>query len=426
MKIFPDHKYLQYSGRIDFDEKRAPEFVFPCSYVKMRFCGSGVKARICNRNNYWDNYLGVIVDGVQTKVKLENIPEEQELVLAENLQENAVHELMLFKRQDSCHVFLFLGFEVEGNAEIFPCAPKPGRRIEVYGDSVSAGEVSEAVAYAGKPDPEHNGEYSNSWYSYAWMTARKLNAQIHDIAQGGIALMDDTGWFNEPEALGMESVYDKISYNPVFGESKKWDFKKYCPHVVIIAIGQNDNHPYDYMKEDYECKEAIRWRAHYKNFVETLRAVYPNAQIILTTTVLCHDPNWDRAIEEVCCELQDVGVHHFLYSDNGCGTPGHIRISEAERMSDELSAYIESLGEQIWEDRSDVAIRWENGIANRGNLARLKQLMHRAKNGEKITLGFLGGSITQGSLATRPEFCYAYRVFEWWKKNVSKGRVYLY
>ncbi len=30
---------------------------------------------------------------------------------------------------------------------------RPVRRIEVYGDSVSAGEVSEATAYAGKADP---------------------------------------------------------------------------------------------------------------------------------------------------------------------------------------------------------------------------------------------------------------------------------
>ena len=46
--------------------------------------------------------------------------------------------------------------------------------MEVFGDSVSCGEVSEALKYVGKPDPEHDGEYSNSWYSYAWITARKL------------------------------------------------------------------------------------------------------------------------------------------------------------------------------------------------------------------------------------------------------------
>ena len=86
----------------------------------------------------------------------------------------------------------------------------PPRRIEVYGDSVSAGEVSEAVDYVAKSDPEHNGEYSNSWYSYAWIAARKLDAQLHDIAQGGVALLDNTGWYHEPDYIGMEHVWNKI------------------------------------------------------------------------------------------------------------------------------------------------------------------------------------------------------------------------
>lgn len=33
-------------------------------------------------------------------------------------------------------------------------------------------------------------------------------------------------------------------------------------------------------------------------------------------------------------------VHHFLYNKNGYGTPGHVRISEADEMSDELASYI--------------------------------------------------------------------------------------
>lgn len=50
------------------------------------------------------------------------------------------------------------------------------------------------------------------------------------------------------------------------------------------------------------------------------------------------------------------------------------------------------------------------------NLSRLKDCMYRALNGEELTIGFLGGSITQGSLATEPEKTYAYRVFSWWKE----------
>ena len=51
------------------------------------------------------------------------------------------------------------------------------------------------------------------------------------------------------------------------------------------------------------------------------------------------------------------------------------------------------------------------------NMTRLKNLMKRAANGESLVIGFLGGSITQGSLSSTPETCYAYLVYEWWKKS---------
>ena len=77
--------------------------------------------------------------------------------------------------------------------------------------------------------------------------------------------------------------------------------------------------------------------------------VYPKASFILTTTILEHNENWAISIEEVCKTINSPRVHHFLYSKNGKGTPGHIRIPEAEQMSKELTAFIESLGEEIWD-----------------------------------------------------------------------------
>ena len=50
-------------------------------------------------------------------------------------------------------------------------------------------------------------------------------------------------------------------------------------------------------------------------------------------------------------------------------------------------------------------------------MTRLRNLMKRAANGESLVIGFLGGSITQGSLSSTPKTCYAYLVYEWWKKS---------
>ncbi len=57
MVIQADHKELQYSGRIDFSEPKAPVFVFPCTSVHMRFTGATLKAHVKNFHAYWDNYM---------------------------------------------------------------------------------------------------------------------------------------------------------------------------------------------------------------------------------------------------------------------------------------------------------------------------------------------------------------------------------
>lgn len=53
-------------------------------------------------------------------------------------------------------------------------------------------------------------------------------------------------------------------------------------------------------------------------------------------------------------------------------------------------------------------------VLNRGNLYRIQRVMKKAMRGEDVTIGFLGGSITQGCLSSSPETCYAYLVYKWW------------
>ncbi len=342
-RISPADPELAYCGRIDFENKEAPVFVYACSSVRFVTDSKTGKIDIENKHSYFENSVGLLVDG-ECKAKL--VLKDEGITTADltPYMDGEKHEYTIYKRMDACHYYTFLGLELDREAHLYPVSPAPTRKIEVYGDSVSAGEVSEAEHCVASPDPEgHNGIYSNSFYSYSWMTARKLGAQIHDIAQGGIALMDGYGYFNMPDAKGMLSRYDKIQYQPSLGATKDWDFEQYTPQVVIVAIGQNDNHPIDYMAQDYEGEDAKKWRAEYLRFIRIIQDKYPGVHVVLTTTILGHDVSWDKAIDQVCRDAADDHVHHFLYEKNGCGTPGHIRKSEAEKMSDELSAFIQSL-----------------------------------------------------------------------------------
>ena len=62
-------------------------------------------------------------------------------------------------------------------------------------------------------------------------------------------------------------------------------------------------------------------------------------------------------------------------------------------------------------------------VSNTGNRTRIKNVMKRAAMGEKITVGFLGGSITQGSVASHPDKCYAHKVYEWFAETFPKADV---
>lgn len=339
-----DAEELTYSGRMDFEYEGGPLWVYPCSLVRVRFIGKSMKAVLTNIHCYWENSIGFLLDGKEGRVVL---PQEGKacITIAEGLEE-CEHELCLFKRMDSCHMLVFHGFVTDKETRLLAAEPLSERRIEVYGDSVSAGEVSEAVDFCGQPDPVHNGEYSNSYYSYAWLTARRLGAALHDIAQGGIALFDGTGYFNGPDTKGLLSIYDKIQYMPGKCEPKEWNFSRYIPQVVILAFGQNDNYPRDYMKEDYNGEAARRWRSGYVEFIRKIRSRYPACHIICKTTILEHDESWDRAIEECVRECREERVHYFRYSNNSIGTKGHIRKPEAEQMAEELGSFLEGLNKK--------------------------------------------------------------------------------
>lgn len=68
-------------------------------------------------------------------------------------------------------------------------------------------------------------------------------------------------------------------------------------------------------------------------------------------------------------------------------------------------------------------INIKKSVLNKGNLYRLTHVMQNALHGKSITVGFLGGSITQGCLASTPETCYAYLVYKWWCERFPVSQI---
>lgn len=59
----------------------------------------------------------------------------------------------------------------------------------------------------------------------------------------------------------------------------------------------------------------------------------------------------------------------------------------------------------------------------RGDLSRLADVVRRAQDGEEITIGFLGGSITEGRGAANIQDCYVSQVYKWWYDTFPQSKV---
>lgn len=358
--IAADSECLQYMGRIDWDDPKHPVFAWPATCVETVFTGTSVGVVFKNIRMQDYTSLGYIIDGIQGKIEMRGetmkqshrhwcgtdtiLPDNGEeydysfYMLAEGLEDKE-HTLKIFKRLAAAHYVDFAGIVVDESAKLRNPEKKYDFKLEVYGDSVSAGEVTEAIWFEGQCDPAHHSQYDNSHFSYASMLARKLNAELHLQGQGGIAIFDGTGYFCADQLTGMESCYDKIQYSP-YKPTKNWDFSKFTPDAVIIALGQNDANPEPERIKTPEYRR--KWKDAYIAMLNELRNKHPLAKFVLILTVLGHDTTWDDALEEIVQEVNSPDVTHFMFRRTGSATSGHPRATEQEEMAGELYEYFKA------------------------------------------------------------------------------------
>lgn len=68
-------------------------------------------------------------------------------------------------------------------------------------------------------------------------------------------------------------------------------------------------------------------------------------------------------------------------------------------------------------------VNFKDGIAFHGNIGRIAKVLKKAENGQPVTLAYLGGSITQGSLSSTPDTCYAAMTTKWWREQYPQAEI---
>jgi hypothetical protein len=324
--------HIRYSGRIILQDDAA-ELSWQATSVKINFKGTGVKATL--KDEHGNDYWNVIVDDKVVSV-LQPDSIKKEYTLATGLPDGN-HTLELFKRTEwAMGKTWFYQFSLDKNSATLPPPPIQKRKMEFFGNSISCGYAVEDTT----GQDRGTAPYENGYLSYAAITARHFNAELHNTSRSGIGIMVSWDHLIMPELYDRQEGYD--------GETK-WDFSKYTPDVVVINLFQNDAWIFK-IPDNQQFKERFGDKAPtedqivkaYKEFVKDIRDKYPKAQIICVLgnmEAAKEGSPWPGYIQKSVTQIGDkkIYTHIFPYKN----TPGHPSKKEQQAMADDLIAFID-------------------------------------------------------------------------------------
>lgn len=330
--ISPDNKGFRYVGRIDFTDPKAPQLSWPGSSIKANF--SGTSLSIILDDELGKNYFNVIVDGDDRYPYVLQTEKGLKTYWISNTLDTGQHQLEIYKRTEGEEgSTLFKGLLLDDGQQLSAAPPPLAHKIEIYGDSITSGMGNEG-AYNGKDDLLSE---KNNYLAYGSIAARQLNAELHTISQSGIGIM--VSWF----PFIMPQFYDQLS--AVGNNDSKWDFSQWAPEVVVINLFQNDSWLVEregrmkVVPNDQQRIDA------YIAFVRSIRAKYPQAEIICTLGSMDATkqgsiwPDYVRqAVKTMEEKFDDQKLSTLFFDFNGYGQ--HPRVAQHQVNADKLTQFI--------------------------------------------------------------------------------------
>jgi len=324
---------ITYMGRVVFKDALGAEINWSGTSISLNFKGTTVKALL--KDEKGDNYFNVIVDNGDPII-IRPDTSKSFYTLADGLTDD-YHSVQIYKRTEwNRGKTRFYGFLLENGTKLMPRSPEKKRKMEYYGNSITAGYAVEDTSGDDSPD----STYTNNYVSYAAITARHFDAECNFIVKSGIGIT--ISWF--PQV--MPDIYDRT--NPQDPNSS-WDFSKFTPELVIINLLQNDSWLVN-MPEHQEFKTNFGTHKPskeylinaYSEFVKSIRSKYPKAKLICmlgNMDITKENSPWPDYVREAIENLNDPNIYtHFVPYKN---SPGHPTIDEHKVMAESLIRFIE-------------------------------------------------------------------------------------
>ncbi|WP_081671012.1 NlpC/P60 family protein [Sporocytophaga myxococcoides] len=353
IKVGADHPYIQYSGRIDFSDKKKPGFTFPGVTVSARFIGNSIGFELNDFGGNEDksaNYYTVLVDGRIVEI-VKCKPGTNVYQVGANLKDT-IHEISIFKRTES---FVgkseFTGFVLGKNGKLLKPGNKPVRKIEFIGDSYTCGYGNSLVIPAppeGNPNTGFSSANEDNYLAWGNLVSRKLNAQYMCTAYSGKGMYRN---FQGDTIRTLPQIYERIFPDEKF---PKWNFNSYIPDLVVVHLGTND------FFQEFSGKSKLdssRFVNQYIWFVKKVRELYPAAKIVCVPSNGLNDlfpPNTflytksKRYVESVVNSVKEAGdknIYSFALVPQTppFGEDWHPSLHTHESMSQQIIPFLKKI-----------------------------------------------------------------------------------
>lgn len=239
------------------------ELISSASFFSFRF-DSRYCSLVVNLASWQDhNYIQYEMDGAYVKRLRVTRGKTPQLILLDGGTEGQ-HTVTIYKATEAHTGPIYIS-AVEGR-HIQAVPPSTAPLIEFIGNSITCGAASDL-----SETPCGKGEYQdqhNAYQAYGPRVARALGVNFLLSSVSGIGIYRN--WNSDGPT--MPQVYEKTDFQDK--GTRYWEFTKYEPRVVSIALGTNDLSNGDGKKPRLPFDSAS-FVSNYIRYVQQVKAKYP-------------------------------------------------------------------------------------------------------------------------------------------------------
>jgi lysophospholipase L1-like esterase len=326
-------------GRYIVNERNELELISSAVHFGFKFQGTQCALYISNKDKSEHNYIQYELDGIyQKRLRIDGNPLQPTIISATG---KGVHTIWVYKATEALTGAIVVTKITGRHIKSISVSNSP--LVEFIGNSITCGAASDTSDFACNAGEYH--DHTNAYMAYGPRVAKALGANYILSSVSGIGIYRT--W--NADGPSMPQVYENTELG--VNASMKWDFNKYHPKIVGIALGTNDMSNGDGKTARSLFDEQVFVNS-FVNFIKLVKSKYPAARIVLLSSPMIKG-NSREVLEKCLITIKnqvdsiypsDKKVETFLFTPmDAHGCSGHPSIADHLILSEELKPFFQKL-----------------------------------------------------------------------------------